>query len=169
MLKQRTVYIIGGIAYSSSYGSEWEMSGKADSVSTNWNAASCDSSGKFFYACSDQGIYRSSDFGASWSKILESKDDHRGISSDSTGQYLATVAYGSSGSIKVSSDYGSTWSTTFKVENGYSLDSDSSGRNIVVGCYPGFVYQSDDYGRSFRVANAVKANWPTVTMTSGGK
>lgn len=144
------------------------MSDSADKKNTNWNAASCDSSGKYFHVCSDKGVHRSTDYGVTWTQILSSNDDHRGITSDSTGKYLATVAYGSSGCVKVSSDYGSTWTNSFQVKNGYSLASDSTGRYIAVGCYPGYVHQSDDYGQSFKVTNPVSAYWPTVSMTSNG-
>lgn len=161
--------LLGGIAFSSNYGSNWQMSSSADTTNTNWNAASCDSTGQYFHACSDKGVHRSTDYGATWTQILSSTDDHRGMTSCSQGRYLATVAYGSSGTVKVSSDYGSTWTNTFSVAYGYSLASDSSGRNLAVGCHPGYIHQSDDYGQSFRVVNPVTAYWPTIFMTSAGK
>ncbi len=145
------------------------MSSSADKVNTNWNSASCDSSGQYFHVCSDKGVHRSSDYGATWTQILSSTDDHRCIASDSTGQYLATVAYGSSGSVKISSNYGSSWSSSFSVSYGYSLACDSTGRTLAVGCNPGYIYQSNDYGQSFSVVNPVSAYWPTLSMTSAGK
>lgn len=145
------------------------MSTSADTVSTNWNSASCDSTGRYFHVCSDKGVHRSSDYGATWTQILSSTDDHRCITSDSTGQYLATVAYASSGSVKISSDYGSSWTSSFSVSYGYSLACDSTGKTLAVGCNPGYIYQSNDYGQSFSVVNPVSAYWPTLSMTSSGE
>jgi hypothetical protein len=96
-------------------------------------------------------IYTSINSGATWtddtaSTSLHGQDWH-GLSSDSSGKYLAAVAYG--GDIYTSINSGATWTndTTGTPESGVTWEgiaSNASGQYLVAGAYGGDIYTADD-------------------------
>lgn len=91
-----------------------------------------------------------------------------GITSDSTGQYLAAVVSG--GQIYTSQDYGATWTLQRNsiTANWYSIASDKTGQYLAASAYAGQIYTSDNYGVTW-TARAASRNWYHIASDGTGK
>jgi hypothetical protein len=91
-----------------------------------------DITGKYVVASGGNGVYRSTNYGATWSQIYNPpaySSYYYFVSSDTTGKYLASVLH-STGQVLISSDYGSSWTITQQIANLYSLAADKTGQYL---------------------------------------
>lgn len=97
------------------------------------------------------------------------------IASSSSGQYLAAVAFTSSGGgIFTSSNYGYEWIQTSAPTNSFwvSIASSSSGQYLVAAQYDGGIFTSSDFGANWAVTSAQDSSstlWVSVTSDSTGQ
>jgi hypothetical protein len=138
----------GTIYKSIDYAQTWNIT---TNFTDFWTGIAVDKTGQYVAACSNSTVYVSDDFGDSWQSVLTSDLFgvwFKAITSDSTGQYLATVVY--SWNIYVSHDFGSTWFTAGPEYLPYkTITSSSSGQYLYAGAQniqPPFIYTSADYG-----------------------
>eukprot|EP01041_Mallomonas_annulata_P002535 gene2535-4943_t len=82
----------------------------------------------------------------------------RGITASDTAQYLAAVVY--EGGIFISSDYGSTWTSSDAPSNTWQcITSDSTGRYVSAGDVGGSIYTSSDYGVTWVASTSSLTDW----------
>lgn len=115
-----------------------------------------DDTGQYVVAVSsssDDGIYRSSNYGLHWEKMPNAPvEDWRSITSDSTGQYLAAIV--ENGFIYQSNDSGSSWNVSgAPFLTWHAITSDSTGQFLVAigNNVNTFIYISMDYGLNWMV------------------
>jgi hypothetical protein len=79
----------------------------------SWTDVASDSTGQFLAACGFDGVWLSSDYGATWtqSSVPTFYEEWFSIASNSYGQYLFVVSNngGGDGNMYLSSNYGSSW------------------------------------------------------------
>ena len=154
-----------GIIYiSNNYGTSWSQITNTQipfiASRYGWNSITSDSTGKYLVVCginyssggnySNGAIYKSSDYGTTWSSGAITSAQCLSITSDSTGQYLAVVTKWSTiGQIYNSSNYGSTWNiTTASQANWIKIKSDSTG-NYLVANTSNSIFKSSNRGATW--------------------
>jgi hypothetical protein len=120
-----------------------------------WDGLEMTSNGSEIYLAAEYiGIYRSVDFGSTWTRI--STGDFREVRASLSG----TIVYGSgtAGIIK-STNSGVTWSLIY---DGYSMDPhgvpvdlavSDNGKYVLFGENNGYIYESRNYGATFTQSN----------------
>lgn len=160
-----------GIVYSTNYGqsSSWTL---VSGTSSYARGLSMDSTGQFVVACSPSGLFRSTNYGASWSQAVSvSSSTSCWCNSDSTGSKITlSINNGASGYVMVSPNSGSSWATTFgSVAYPYSVASSSDGSIILLTTSPGLIYASSDSGASFTSINTLSDSWSSVAVSASGE
>jgi hypothetical protein len=182
----QTAVIFGGEIYTSAdYGKTWKVTGPAGAAS--WGSVSVSSTGRHQTATSSGpgesddkpgGIYISSDFGATWTEVSSAfkKLLWTSVSMSSTGQYQ-TACVGSEsfpftgpGAIYTSKDYGASWdkqSSPVMTDDWRSVSVSSTGQYQTAVIFDGRIYTSADYGSAWTISTAPRANWISVSVSSG--
>jgi uncharacterized repeat protein (TIGR02543 family) len=135
----------------------WAWVNQSSSGSRNWHALATSADGSKLFAGVDGGgsLYRSTDFGVTWSVIANtSSRNWFSIASNLDGTKVAAVDRG--GDIWTSTDSGSTWTQRVvggAVRNWESIASSSDGLKLVAvasnGSSNGFIYTSSDGGATW--------------------
>jgi photosystem II stability/assembly factor-like uncharacterized protein len=148
-----------------------------------WWSVSISSTGQYGLACaymSSGYIYYSSDYGQSWTPVLNTSVSGyiwTSVSISSTGQYgLACCFYDNSidvlGGIYYSSDYGQSWNAALiTVESiWYSVSISSTGQYGIACSLGSSIYYSSDPGFTWTVSNSPSTyNWYNVSISSSGQ
>ncbi len=110
-------------------------------------------------------IFRSNDYGATWSQEATSQY-WRGVDMDSSGMYQTAVVY--DGYIYASNDFGVTWSqrALSKYWAAISLSSDGKYQTAVV--WGGYIYVSSNYGLDW-TQEGVSKDWKSIDVSPTGK
>ncbi len=140
------------------------ISAETASPSTTWCSVAMSSSGKYQSAAYNNGLYVSSDYGATWvSKPVSAKYVHV----SSTGQYQV-VRDDINTKTWRSSDYGATWSE-ITVANGYQIRFSADGHYQLSGTGDGNpVRVSSDYGATWTLKTGTQSGFG-IAMSSDGK
>ena len=135
--------------------------------------------GKYLAGCAYTGyIYTSNDFGENWIKREVDTGNGRtygdwySITSDSTGQFLAVVDNGTSGTnggyIYTSTNFGANWTQTNSgLRKWDSIASDYSGKKLVACVEKGYIYTSTDYGINWTQRD-IERDWNHVSSSDDG-
>jgi len=144
-----TFYAQWGVNRSSSVGT-WTWTNPSSVGTANWHALAASADGSKLFAGVDGGgsLYRSTDFGVTWSAIAgTSGHNWFSIASNIDGTKVAALDYGSD--IWTSSDSGSTWSSHRVGGAGHNwgaIASSSSGTRLVAVSGDGHIATSSDSG-----------------------
>jgi uncharacterized repeat protein (TIGR02543 family) len=148
----QTFYAHWTVNRTSSVGT-WAWTNQSSAGSRKWHALATSADGSKLYAGVDDGgsLYRSTDFGVTWSVIADtSGKDWFSIASNIDGTKVAAVDRG--GDIWTSTNSGSTWTqrSVGAVRNWESIASSSDGSKLVAvasnGDSNGFIYTSSNSG-----------------------
>lgn len=160
-----------GIVYSSNYGSanSWAV---ASGTSSYGRGLGMDSTGRYVVACSPSGLYRSTNYGRSWSLAVSvTSTSWAYCSSDSTGNYVSlSINNRGYGYVMMSTNAAVSWATTFpNVMNTYAVSSSADGSIVILTTNPGLLYISYNYGSSFTAMNSLSTSWSSVEVNPAGK
>jgi uncharacterized repeat protein (TIGR02543 family) len=151
----QTFYAHWTVNRTSSVGT-WAWTNQSSAGSRKWHALATSADGSKLYAGVDDGgsLYRSTDFGVTWSVIADTSGKNWfSIASNIDGTKVAAVDRG--GHIWTSTDSGSTWTqrSVGAVRNWESIASSSDGSKLVAvasnGDSNGFIYTSSNSGVSW--------------------
>jgi hypothetical protein len=137
-----TVNPPGRIYKSTDKGNSWTLIFNANSNKYIWTLAS---SGKYIYAGSNRGLYRSGDFGVTWN-LVPGTEEHYILGLAANGSYVYESSYLSPG-VFISSDFGKTWTQTLSDKIVISLA--VKGENIFAGTEEDGMYYSSDNGTTW--------------------
>eukprot|EP01032_Pedospumella_encystans_P018957 gene18957-21566_t len=93
-----------GIYTSGNYGQSWVSTSAPAEI---YGTITCDSTGKYLVAVSNNGIFTSNSSGLIWYLTSAPAGLYIGVDSDSSGRYIDAVVYG--GGVWSSDDYGASW------------------------------------------------------------
>jgi uncharacterized repeat protein (TIGR02543 family) len=152
----------------------WAWVNQSSAGSRNWHALATSADGSKLFAGVDGGgsLYRSTDFGVTWSVIANTSGRNWfSIASNLDGTKVAAVDRG--GDIWTSIDSGSTWTQRVAggaVRNWESIASSSDGVKLVAvasnGTSNGFIYTSSDSGATWSSNLAPSGNNKFTGVTS---
>lgn len=140
------------LVYSTNYGASW--SSTALPSSENPTAVAINSDGQTVYVTTNSAMYRSTDYGSTFSPVgnLLSYTD---IDISSSGQYVVAIAL--NGNIQLSSDYGNTFSQVIinNITSWRSVSISDDGSKIAVLDNANRLYTSIDSGATFGIESTV--------------
>lgn len=119
-----------------------------------------------------RGIYRSTDYGATWTQNNATGRTYRGVASSSDGTVLASIV--DDGGIYVSTNSGSTWTQTLAMVaawRGIALSYDGSIMTAAIqaGTYPNCgIWVSTNYGTSWSQKDTGTVSYRCLAMSSDG-
>jgi uncharacterized repeat protein (TIGR02543 family) len=152
----------------------WAWVNQSSAGARNWHALATSADGSKLFAGVDSGgsLYRSTDFGVTWSSIADTSGRNWfSIASNLDGTKVAAVDRG--GDIWTSVDSGSTWTQRVvggAVRNWESIASSSDGLKLVAvasnGSSNGFIYTSADSGATWSSNLAPSGNNKFTGVTS---
>ena len=156
----------GNIYISSDFGNTWIQDTKIGTI-INWRGVAISASGQYISAVNgtNNDVYKSNNFGNSWSTVTTSGGLRVAISA--SGQYQCTL----DAVPWRSSDYGATWTAYSSVLNGNisGITISASGQLILIVCTDGNMYTSTNYGQNFGLSYSSTAAFNTVSMSSSGQ
>ena len=137
----------------------------------NFHAVAMSDDGSVMYSTTHYRVWKSTDYGKTWSQSNGTGANYGHISCSANGKYVLICPYQTAGDVSnnvfVSSDYGVTFTAKGDIHSFYQGTVSSCGRYMVAsdgGRYSsynnfrkGYLYASDDYGQT----------WNQVTGTSG--
>jgi hypothetical protein len=150
------------------------------------NAITINSSGQYQYITGSGNvsgdIYKSSDYGASWTDVTASGTGsnlfYKSITTSSDGSLIAAAATAGSGTatgIFMSRDFGDTWfKATVSPDPGrwQAIASNNDGTRIIAASYGRDLYLSTDSGATWQNKTPISIghnqNWSAVSITSDG-
>ena len=147
---------------SNDFGATWET--RTISGSGTVSGVTVNVTGQYIYAAvPNVGIYRSYDFGASFSIVLTSATPWLNMCCSATGQFV--VATRSGQAYQFSEDYGASWTAgpTAFVDCAISQNG-----GLVWFCYNGGVAWSDNNGRTIQNSLANSLNLTCIAMSTDG-
>ena len=177
---------LGKIYKSSDYGATWTSQNLTTATSTAF-ACAISATGQVQYVevsgtsdgahanNNNGGIYRSTNYGATWAYVYTiSVDNIAYVSCDATGRIVAaTTGF----EVITTRDYGLTW-RKITLNGAVAVSVSPNGNFIWVGCInqptETQLYYSDDYGLSFSVRNQtpaatyVSTNWTSIATNNDG-
>ncbi len=134
-----------------------------------WISVSVSDSGQYQTALQNGGfISRSSNFGVSWS-FVGNNQYWDSVSVSSTGQYQTALGNNAPNQINISTNFGSSWTTTnspLLYWTAVSISSSGQYQTAVVN--GGQIYVSIDFGNTW-TATASILNWSSVSVSASGK
>jgi len=159
---------------STDYGITWTaVLTTPDGAGVDGNTVEISSSGQYAYACFvSRGIWRSSNFGVSWTKntSASTSGNFTSVAISSSGQYV--LACGGANSIWRSVDYGVTWSrnTSADTTSWKSVALSSSGQYALASA-TGSIWYSSNYGVTWtkNTSASTFSNWLSVALSSSGQ
>ena len=130
-----------------------------------------DYTGQYVYACSQNWLYKSSNYGVTWSRssYIYSPTSCMITSTPDGNNVIASLNNGGSGSLISSMDGGWSWnSLPFSLTNSYAIASNSDGSVVMLTGYPGLVYISYNYGNTFSPINSISDTWSCIAINDAG-
>jgi len=156
---------------SSNYGTTWTTQNLSANLGQTLGCA-VSGSGQYQFVCVDGtsggvradtgsgGVYRSSDFGATWTRVsLPLGGQIKRVCCDGTGRY---VMFADIASARVSRDYGSNYEDT-TIANTRSCAISDNGQYMLFGSSNGNIFLSRNYGMTFAQVNQTPSNFPYVS------
>lgn len=171
----------GNIQYSSNYGESWlsypsvptsnpTMAPGPDTrpfTYRNWSSIVTSQSGQYVVVAEGNGpIYRSTNYGASFSATSSGSGEWMSVASSGTGQYVAAGM--NLGYIYLSNDFAASWSPAVQMYRmqWYSVAISENGQNITAAVYGGTIYFSCDFGASWNPVNpSYNQFWYSIAMS----
>jgi hypothetical protein len=144
---------------------DWAPSGASNAT---WLAVASSADGNRLVAVGDNGIYTSSDSGATWSSNNASAPyaNWESVASSADGIKLAAGCGGNGGLIYTNSAM--TWtSNNVPVKVWHSIASSAEGIKLVAGCYPS-IYTSTNSGANWISNSAPGLSWRSVASSADG-
>jgi hypothetical protein len=121
------------------------------------------------------GIFRSADYGVSWTQVKSSAYQWQMVAMSSTGQYqLASDSYAGA-TLWRSIDYGASWSVSGSSKNNgywYGVAVSDSGQYMFASGQGTSIYYSSNYGASWSISNVTSPytyNWRYISMNNTGQ
>jgi hypothetical protein len=145
---------------------------KSIDTSRNWYQISTSSNGQYQYACNGVSIYKSSDYGETFTAISVNSiasggsTDLRVVACSADGQYLITGVYGQY--VHTSANGGTSWTQRIGVINTNAVAVSSTGQYMMMGGVGNYIYVSSDYGVNYGSGQAASSNWNSAAMSSNG-
>jgi len=163
---------------STNYGATWTMI--SDDFGRRYTSVAMSSDGRIqtlaLYNDTAGGIFRSTDYGVTYSPVDNNTRNYLSIGMSSDGKYQTAVcnggAVGNRGIFR-STDYGVTWNNVDSNSRNYkaiSMSSDGKYQLAVGGVYAGF--RSTNYGLTWTdisISGAFEANYNAAAVSSNGK
>jgi hypothetical protein len=146
----------GKVYLSEDGGKIWTTTNLTPNHITRCVGCAVNATGEIMFVCVDGistgqgGIYRSKDYGATWSRVLTAPaSPHLRVSCDATGRYVA-VARGTNA--QVSRDYGASWRVVLNAGS-LSVSVSPDGQYTWLGSLNGNLTYSPDFMTQFILAN----------------
>jgi hypothetical protein len=142
-----------------------------------WNGITCSDDGEKVYAVAYNGpLYRSLDYGVTWTVHYSPEQAWSSISCDFTCSYvIASAGYSSIDTTGLGSLYryydliDSVWTETTASSESYSfVASSASGQDMYAAVYNGYVYASHDFGATWSASSTTVDEWVTITVDDSG-
>ncbi len=171
-------YIAAGVSTGNIYVSaDSGVSWTACAVSAAWRGVAMSSDGHYMVGVinatsGNRGIYRSTDYGATWTQINSTGRSYRGVASSSDGTVLAAIV--NSGGIYVSTESGASWTLALSKTAAWRGVAISSDGNIITGAiqagtYPNCgIWVSADKGTSWTQTDTGTVSYRCLAMSSDG-
>jgi hypothetical protein len=160
----------GGVYTSSSYGTYWTQRSLPSNVF--WIHGASDSTGQYLAVASNPGnIYTSSSYGVNWTQTSAITGKWEGLTSDSSGRYLAATMSTANIGIYISSSYGVNWTKSVSTIAGaiYLIAYNSNGQYGVASSNGGGIYTSSNYGTNWTLTSAGALVWAGITINGTGQ
>jgi hypothetical protein len=149
---------------SANTGVTWTTTNLTPNHITRCVGCAVNATGEIMFVCVDGistgqgGIYRSQDFGATWTRVLTAPaSPHLRVSCDATGRY---VAVGRGTNVQTSRDYGTTWKVV-NVANNLSVSVSPDGQYAWFGQLDGSLYYSSSFLVQILLVNDVRPSGNT--------
>jgi hypothetical protein len=142
-------YATNHVNYSTNGGSTWNDTG-ANATSYLENTA-ISQSGQYMVYLASPAVFQSSDYGTTFSQLMNAPTNLQYIVTSQTGQYLFGVDDASNGLIRVSYNYGSSWNT-YPVGGSvhfHSIAVNYSGQYVYLVDDDNYLYRSSDAGQTW--------------------
>ena len=164
----------GYIYVSANSGTSWTQR----AYSAAWRGVAMSSDGQYMVGVINatsgtyKGIYRSTDYGATWTQIDSTGRAYRGIASSSNGTVLAAIV--DKGGIYVSTNSGASWTLVLSINaawRGVAISSDGSKMTgaIQAGTYPNCgIWVSTNSGTSWSQTDTGTVSYRCLAMSSDG-
>ena len=162
----------GSIYKSADAGATWSTTSAP--TATNWFSMCCDAYGQNVFAIvtngsgASSGVYKSSNYGSTWTQINSTARVWNICCCDKTGSYLYAGVYGG----LVYKYYNSTWTTLSPPSGNYiGLCCDYTGQHVAcaLSSAAASIYISSDYGSTFTVITGYTNYWGFITCDSSGQ
>jgi len=176
LLAGATTYPDGSVAISNTpsllypnganYPLVFKASTQANLSGLNWEAVAISASGQYQTVSNSYSVWRSTDYGVSWTVSLGTSSYNTSISA--SGQYqLVRTDVGTF----YSSDYAVTWiqQPNSPQANLSGIAMSSSGQYQTIVQYGGYIYYSSDYGINWAASSSINDRATAVAMSSSGQ
>jgi hypothetical protein len=155
-----------GLYISKDSGREWTKLAWFESV--NWVNVKVSTSGALILACTEEGVYRSTDAGDSWEKVLDVAGNWNSITLSESGQFATAVSLEEGA--YMTSDFGKTWSTVdISAETCIAVTGDITGSRLYTATLGEGIFTSANHGISWERTNAPDLVWTSITSDSMGQ
>ena len=149
----------GKVYLSANSGVTWTTTNLSPNHITRCVGCAVNATGEIMYVCVDGissgqgGIYRSQDYGATWTRVLTAPaSPHLRVSCDATGRFIAV---GRGTNAQVSRNYGASWRIVLGAGN-LSVSVSPDGQYCWFGQQNGGLYYSPDFMTQFLISNDVR-------------
>ena len=142
-------YATNHVNYSINGGSTWNDTG-ANATSYLENTA-ISQSGQYMVYLASPAVFQSSDYGTTFSQLMNAPTNLQSLVTSQTGQYLFGVDDASNGLIRVSYNYGSSWNTYTVGGSVYFnfIAVNYSGQYVYLVGNDNYLYRSSDAGQTW--------------------
>jgi len=154
----------GKVYLSANTGTTWTTTNLTPNHVTRCVGCAVNATGEIMFVCVDGissgqgGIYRSQDYGATWTRVLTAPaSPHLRVSCDATGRY---VAVGRGTNVQTSRNYGTSWRIISDLNN-LSVSVSSDGQYAWFGQVNGSLYYSSNYLMTIYLVNDVRPSGNT--------
>ena len=139
----------------------------------DWRTVSINSTGQYQFAAANAGlVWRSTDYGVTWSALTLASRNWVSVAVSSTGQYVVTVSSdGSTDRLYNSSDYGVTWVGRGFASNTWVQVAISASGQYQCGVSSNLAIQSSrDYGVTWNsISGTAGVAWTGIAISSSGQ
>jgi hypothetical protein len=156
-----------GLYISKDSGREWTKLTGLESV--NWVNIKVSGSGELILACTEEGVYRSTNAGDSWEKVLDAAGNWNSITVSESGQFATAVSLEEGA--YMTSDFGKTWtSVDISAETCIAVTADITGARLYTATLGEGIFTSANHGISWEKTNAPDfLVWASITSDSMGQ
>jgi hypothetical protein len=138
-------------------------------ASQNWGQITANASGQYVAATViGQNIWRSSNYGSSWTNTNSTTSNWTGISTNSSGLIIAASTNSVSGRIWVSANAGASWGVTSPSIGWNGVDVNGTGQYIVGAPVFGNLYVSSNFGTTWSNVISGSRSWSSVASSNSG-